>query len=112
MVGTAAGVGGARFIGVVAALANWPARFAAVALGGVAGALADSVLGATVQSRRWCELCATATERLLNKCGPPTRQGGGVGGVGKQAGQAPRSPPRALGGFFSSLPVQHSPHLF
>ena len=85
LVGTAAGVGGALFIGAVAALANWPAPFAAVALGGVAGALADSLLGATLQSRRWCELCATATERLVHSCGTPTRHAGGLVGFDNDA---------------------------
>ena len=96
MVGTAAGVGGALFIGVVAALASWPAPFAAVALGGAAGALADSVLGATLQSRRWCELCATATERLVHSCGTPTRQAGGLAGLDNDAVNAACSTVGAL----------------
>jgi uncharacterized protein (TIGR00297 family) len=85
LVGTAAGVGGALFIGAVVALAYWPASFAAVALGGVAGALADSLLGATLQSRRWCDLCATATERLVHSCGTPTRHAGGLAGFDNDA---------------------------
>jgi len=96
MVGTAAGVGGALFIGAAAALANWPAPFAAVALGGAAGALADSVLGATLQSRRWCELCATATERLVHSCGTPTRQAGGLAGLDNDAVNAACSTVGAL----------------
>ena len=85
LVGTAAGVGGALFIGAVTALASWPVTFAAVALGGVAGALADSVLGATLQSRRWCDLCATPTERLVHSCGTPTRHAGGLLGFDNDA---------------------------
>jgi uncharacterized protein (TIGR00297 family) len=85
LVGTVAGAGGALFIGAVALLANWPVAFAAVALGGVAGALADSLLGATLQSRRWCEPCATATERLVHSCGRPTRHAGGLAGFDNDA---------------------------
>jgi uncharacterized protein (TIGR00297 family) len=85
LVGTAAGVGGALFVGAVAALANWPVPFTAVALGGVAGALADSLLGATLQSRRRCDLCATATERLVHTCGTPTRHAGGLAGFDNDA---------------------------
>jgi uncharacterized protein (TIGR00297 family) len=80
VVGTMAGVGGALFVAVGATPANWPVPFAAVALGGIAGALADSLLGATVQARRWCDVCAKSTERLVHNCGTPTRHAGGVAG--------------------------------
>jgi uncharacterized protein (TIGR00297 family) len=80
LVGTLAGVAGALFIGGVATLANWPVAFAVAALGGVAGALADSLLGALLQARRWCDLCAKSTERLVHSCGTPTRHAGGVAG--------------------------------
>ena len=80
LLGTMAGAGGALFIGAGATLATWPVPFAAVALGGMAGALADSLLGATVQARRWCDLCARSTERLMHSCGTPTRHAGGVAG--------------------------------
>ena len=96
LIGTAAGAGGALFIGAVATLANWPGPFAAVALGGVAGALADSLLGATLQSRRWCELCATATERLVHTCGTPTRHAGGLAGFDNDAVNAACSAVGAL----------------
>jgi uncharacterized protein (TIGR00297 family) len=80
LLGTMAGAGGALFIGAGATLATWPVPFAAVALGGMAGALADSLLGATVQARRWCDLCAKSTERPVHSCGTPTRHAGGVAG--------------------------------
>jgi uncharacterized protein (TIGR00297 family) len=85
LVGTMAGAGGALFVAVGAALANWPVPFAAVALGGIAGALADSLLGATVQSRRWCDACAKSTERLVHTCGTATRHVGGVAGLDNDA---------------------------
>ncbi len=85
LLGTAAGVGGALFMGAAAGLANWPVPFAAVAIGGVAGALADSLLGATVQARRWCELCAKSTERVVHNCGTRTRHAGGFVGFDNDA---------------------------
>ena len=80
LVGTLAGAGGALFIAAMATLANWPVPFAAVALGGMAGTLADSLLGATLQARRWCEVCSKSTERLVHSCGSPTQHAGGVAG--------------------------------
>jgi uncharacterized protein (TIGR00297 family) len=83
--GTAAAIGGALFIAVVAGLAGWPVPVTAVAIGGVAGALADSVLGATVQARRWCDRCDKPTERLVHSCGTPTRHVGGLVGFDNDA---------------------------
>jgi len=79
-IGSAACVAGALFIAVLATLARWPVAFAAVALGGVAGALADSLLGGTLQARRWCDVCAKATERVVHSCGTATRPAGGLAG--------------------------------
>jgi uncharacterized protein (TIGR00297 family) len=79
-VGTVAAVAGALFIAVVAAFANWPVPFTAITVGGVAGSLADSLLGGTIQARRWCDLCAESTERLVHRCGTPTRPAGGLAG--------------------------------
>lgn len=85
LLGTMAGAGGALFIGAGATLANWPVPFAAAALGGMAGTLADSLLGAVLQARRWCDLCAKSTERLVHSCGTPTRHAGGVAGFDNDA---------------------------
>jgi uncharacterized protein (TIGR00297 family) len=85
LLGTAAGAGGAVFIAAGATLANWPVPFAAAALGGMAGALADSVLGATLQARRWCDLCAQPTERVVHICGTPARHAGGIAGFDNDA---------------------------
>jgi len=85
LLGTMAGAGGALFVAAMATLANWPVPFAAAALGGMSGALADSVLGATLQTRRWCDVCAKPTERLVHDCGTPTRHAGGIAGFDNDA---------------------------
>lgn len=42
--------------------------FVAVLGGGMAGSVADSILGATVQSKRWCDQCRSWTERRVHTC--------------------------------------------
>jgi uncharacterized protein (TIGR00297 family) len=77
--GTAALVAGAAFVALLAIALGFPAWVALAGLaGGVAGAVADSVLGATVQDRRWCDRCSEATERRTHACGAATRASGGV----------------------------------
>ena len=96
LAGTAAGVVGALFIACTTVVANWPVPFVAVAIGGVAGALADSLLGATVQERRWCELCKTLTEQPIHSCGTPTIHAGGLVGFDNDAVNAACSAVGAL----------------
>jgi uncharacterized protein (TIGR00297 family) len=67
----------AEFTGaaVVAAVA-WSlhvAPFAPVFAGGIAGAFADSLLGATLQALRWCPRCERACETNPHVCGTPTK---------------------------------------
>jgi len=76
---------GALFIAAGGALARWPVPFTAIALGGLAGGLSDSLLGATLQTRRWCDVCAKATERVVHDCGNPTRRTGGIHHLGNDA---------------------------
>ena len=70
-IGTLATLGGAFAVAAVAALAG-VAPFWGVALGGVAGALLDSMLGASVQALRWCATCNAECETLRHECGSIT----------------------------------------
>ena len=81
-IGSLAAVAGSGCIAVLLLVLGWIAPIAlAVAAGGLAGALVDSVLGATVQSRRWCDACNLGTERIVHDCGAATRAVGGAGWI-------------------------------
>jgi uncharacterized protein (TIGR00297 family) len=79
--GFGAGAAGALFIAAVGALAlpEHRARFAmAAAIGGFAGCLVDSLIGATLQSKRFCDPCGRWTERFVHDCGYRTRHARGI----------------------------------
>jgi uncharacterized protein (TIGR00297 family) len=64
-------------LGMVAAV--WPRHvFVAAFVGGVVGALADSLAGATMQARRRCVSCDALTERAIHSCGAHTVHAGGA----------------------------------
>jgi uncharacterized protein (TIGR00297 family) len=79
--GTLGAIAGALFIAGEAMFAGWPVSFAGVALGGIIAAVADSLLGATLQERRWCERCGRATERTIHDCGAKSKINGGISGL-------------------------------
>ncbi|MGQ0714249.1 MAG: DUF92 domain-containing protein [Gemmatimonadaceae bacterium] len=72
-------LGGSAFLTLCTAAVVWPRHVAAATLvGGVAGALVDTLAGATVQSRRRCISCDAATERTIHSCGTSTVHAGGI----------------------------------
>lgn len=84
--GSLAAVAGSALIAAIVLLVDW-GRTAAVAsfVGGLAGSLVDSVVGATIQRTRWCNRCAKVTERLVHTCGTMTEPRGGVSWIGNDA---------------------------
>jgi uncharacterized protein (TIGR00297 family) len=76
--GSAAMVGGALFIAIGASALGLTDALAAVTVAGCAGALADTIVGATLQDRRWCDSCELGTEREVHDCGTVTRHVGGL----------------------------------
>ncbi|MBN1889723.1 MAG: DUF92 domain-containing protein [Thermoflexales bacterium] len=81
--GSGAALLGAGLIAGLAALFRWSAGEAvnlgwAIAsvgtLAGFAGALADSLLGATLQGIYYCDTCGKETERRLHRCGSVARR--------------------------------------
>jgi uncharacterized protein (TIGR00297 family) len=78
--GTLAMVAGAVFIAALVVLLGWTADVAVrVGIGGIVGAVVDSLLGATLQARRWCDTCNRETERATHDCGAETRAVRGFG---------------------------------
>lgn len=78
--GSVAAVVAALLASLVAGSVHWDTPMLAVAAGGIAGSLVDSVLGATVQERRWCPDCSTLTERRIHSCGTTSLHRGGIRG--------------------------------
>lgn len=79
LIGSAAG---ASWIGLLAMLLGLPRGLGIAALvAGIGGSVADSLLGATIQERRWCDVCRERTERPVHLCGSATRRDGGIAGL-------------------------------
>jgi uncharacterized protein (TIGR00297 family) len=77
--GFAAAVAAASFIGTVARALGWPsATLIAALLGGLGGCTLDSLLGASIQSRRRCPSCNVGTEQRVHRCGSATEHVGGI----------------------------------
>ena len=69
--GTLAQVIGAAIVALAAALLH-VAPFWPVAIGGVAGSITDSLLGASLQTLRFCPSCERDCETNPHVCGTPT----------------------------------------
>lgn len=79
LAGTIASLAGALFVGLAALALGWPGALTLpVVGGGVAGSIADSIAGAAVQRRSWCDVCGRATEMRVHTCGNPSRHTGGI----------------------------------
>ncbi len=77
--GTIAALSGAALVGLYVVLLGWTRHAGiAVALGGIAGSTLDSLVGASVQARRWCARCGVVTERTVHLCGEETQRRGGL----------------------------------
>ena len=79
VLGSIAALSGAACIGVSALLLGLlmqhefrPGVLVAALAGGTTGVILDSLLGATVQSVRWCARCEAETERRTHACGSST----------------------------------------
>ena len=82
-VGTVASLAGAAFMAAAAVALGWPRGGASlILLGGIVGSLADSIIGALLQRRSWCDACGIRTEMRIHDCGTVTRRVGGLPFVG------------------------------
>lgn len=77
LAGSLGGALGALAVGAAASLLFRDVPWLGVAAAGVAGGLADSLLGASVQTQRHCPRCDAATERLVHDCGSQTEHARG-----------------------------------
>lgn len=82
--GTLAQFGGAGVVASVAALTH-VAPFGAIVVAGVAGSVVDSLLGATLQTLRYCPACERDCETNPHACGTPTALRRGLGWIGNDA---------------------------
>ena len=77
--GLSAAVAAAALMALVIWVARWPASAVVAALvGGVCGCVVDSLLGASLQARRHCDVCGMATEQRRHRCGNATVVVGGA----------------------------------
>jgi len=53
-------------------------EFSIVVIAGIVGTTVDSLAGATIQHRRWCDTCGRMTEMHVHTCGTRTRHLRGV----------------------------------
>lgn len=103
LAGTLAAASGAAFVGLVPAMVTpqlWP-TIPWLVLAGLAGALLDSLLGATVQGTYYCPTCRKETEQKLHRCGTPARLHKGLPWLGNDLVNLLATLAGALIGFFA-----------
>lgn len=67
------------FAGLAVAIGMVPfSTWIAITVGGISGALLDTLLGAWAQERRWCATCESDTEQRTHICGTRTERRGGI----------------------------------
>jgi uncharacterized protein (TIGR00297 family) len=77
--GTVAGMAGVLLIGGSAMMLHFHQEaLGAIVAGGASGLVADSFIGATAQSQRWCPQCDEITERSVHACGTVTAHRSGA----------------------------------
>ena len=78
-IGIIASLAGAAFIALLALFLGWPlVSVCAAVVGGFSGSVTDSILGGSLQSKRWCEKCQRGTERAIHTCGTKSIHAGGI----------------------------------
>lgn len=75
------GGGALAFLAAIFGVVSGNRSVAAVAIGAIAGAVSDTLLGAWLQQRRWCPRCTTETEQHTHRCGTPTVHHRGLSGL-------------------------------
>jgi uncharacterized protein (TIGR00297 family) len=77
LLGSVATIAGALCVAVIASSLRVAPLFP-VAAAGIAGALLDSIVGASLQARYWCPTCSCECETPQHYCGTPTTLRRGV----------------------------------
>lgn len=82
LLGLLAAAAGGLFIGTLAALVRWDISLLVIGLtAGFLGSIFDSICGAAIQARRYCDDCGEWTEEAVHHCGSRPRLLRGLGWV-------------------------------